>query len=74
MGSLFGGNVSPGAPPVPPPAPNAVPTAVDPAVIAAGSNARAKAAAALGASGTIVTGPQGLVTPASTAQKALLGG
>lgn len=59
-------------PPVPPPvAPP--PTPADPAVVQAGMAARQRAVAAMGATGTILTGPGGLTTPASTATKTLLG-
>jgi hypothetical protein len=40
----------------------------------AGANQRNLAAMAYGASSTILTGPQGLQTPASTTNKSLLGG
>lgn len=71
MGFL-GDSQQPQAPAIPPPvAPP--PTPVDPAVIKAGQDARARAVSGMGMGGTIFTGPQGLVTQASTAAKALTG-
>ena len=65
-----GGNVQMPPPPpayVPPPKPQS------PEIQAAGQTARQRAAAAIGSSGTILTGPAGLTNPANTAQKTLLG-
>ena len=69
----FGG--SPSVPP-PPPAPAPPPSLPDQGVQAAEQNQKNLAAAAYGASQTILTGPQGLVTPANTtgSGKTLLGG
>ena len=74
MGALFSPTPSIPAPPPPPPPVPPPPTPVDPAVAKAGADARTRAIAAGGIGGTIVTGPQGLTAPASTAQKTLLGG
>jgi hypothetical protein len=59
-----------------PPAPVPAPTLADNGVQGAAIDSKKKAAAAVGAAQTNVTGPQGLVTPASTssAGKTLLGG
>ncbi len=66
------------APPPPPPPPVPAPPppppqVADPQVQAAGKAARAKATNAVGPSSTILTGPQGLQTPAQTTNKTLLG-
>ena len=63
--------------PAPPPAPAPPPSLPDSGVQGAGANQRNLAAAAYGASQTILTGPQGLQTPANTTAsggKTLLGG
>ncbi len=64
------------SPPAPPPAPAPPPSLPDSGVQAAGQNQRNLAAMAYGASQTILTGPQGLQTPANTTAggKTLLGG
>ncbi|MGA3113474.1 MAG: hypothetical protein ABSF90_03470 [Syntrophobacteraceae bacterium] len=66
---------APSVPP-PPPAPAPPPSLPDSGVQAAGQNQKNLAAAAYGASQTILTGPQGLQTPANTtgSGKTLLGG
>lgn len=74
MGALFSSPASISAPPPPPPPVPPPPTPVDPAIAKAGADARSRAIAAGGIGGTVVTGPQGLTAPASTAQKTLLGG
>jgi hypothetical protein len=60
--------MSPSMPAVPavPPAPTPPPQLPDQAVQQAGQDTRNKAALAFGASQTILTGPQGLQTPAQT--------
>jgi hypothetical protein len=60
--------------PAPVPAPAPPPSLPDSGVQNAGANQRNLAAMAYGASSTILTGPQGLQTPASTTNKSLLGG
>ena len=67
----FGGS-SPSAPaaPIPPPAP---PVAASQAIQGAGASQMLAARAAAGQSSTILTGPQGLTTPATGQPKALLG-
>lgn len=63
--------------PAPPPAPPPPPSLPDQGVQAAGLAQRQLAAQAYGASQTILTGPQGLQTPAATTAnsgKTLLGG
>ena len=66
---------SPSVPPVPP-APAPPPALPDAGVQQAGTDQRSRAAMAYGAAQTILTGPQGLVTPANTTAsgKTLLGG
>lgn len=61
--------------PAPPPAPASPPSLPDSGVQGAGANQRNLAAAAYGASQTILTGPMGLQTPANTTAsgKTLLG-
>lgn len=68
----FGGSSIPAPAPVPPP-PAPAPQLPDQSVQAAGDTARARALAAIGPAATILTGPQGLVTPPQTAAKSLLG-
>ena len=70
----FGASV-PSLPPVPPP-PVPPPQLPDQAVQQAGIDARNRAAVAAAGSQTILTGPQGLQTPATTTAsgKTLLGG
>ncbi len=62
--------------PAPPPAPPPPPEIASQAVQQAGINQQQRAAMAYGAAQTILTGPQGLVTPANTTAsgKTLLGG
>jgi hypothetical protein len=61
--------------PAPLPAPTPAPALPDQGVQNAGSNQRNLAAQAYGVGNTIVTGPAGLVTPASTtSNKGQLGG
>lgn len=69
----FGGPASP--PPIPamPAPPVDPPQMADKAVSDAATGAKAKAAAARGYASTILTGGQGLETPASTTSKSLLG-
>jgi len=55
------------------PTPPDPPQMADDAVSDAANNVRAKAAAVQGYGSTILTGGQGLSTPASTTQKSLLG-
>lgn len=69
MGHLFGGGGSPSTPPPPPPPPQIQ----SPQGMQAGVDAQKRATGAVGAMGSIMTGPQGLTEPASTAQKTLLG-
>jgi len=66
---------APSLPPAPPPPPDIppVPELPDHGATAVSTDPRMKAAAAYGAGGTIVTGPQGLTTPALTTAKTLLG-
>ena len=79
MSALFGGGPSIPAPPVVPPPPPAAtpPTFANPNVAQAGANQRTRAAAAAGAGfgGTVQNqgGPAGLVEPATTAPRTLLG-
>jgi hypothetical protein len=64
---------APSVPPVPPPPPDP-PTDVDPGVKSARDQAKRKARAAQGYSSTVLTGPMGDLSPASTTSgKALLG-
>ncbi|WP_146747747.1 hypothetical protein [Paramagnetospirillum kuznetsovii] len=72
----IGGGGGMPAPPPPPPAPVPAPMAADNGVQNAASDAKKKAAAAVGASQMNATGPQGLTTPADTTGtgKSLLGG
>jgi hypothetical protein len=64
---------APSVPPVPPPPPDP-PTDVDPGVKNARDQARRKARAAQGYSSTVLTGPMGdLSTASTTSGKALLG-
>jgi hypothetical protein len=64
---------APSVPPVPPPPPEP-PTAVDPGVKAAREQARRKAQGAQGYTSTVLTGPMGDLSAASTTSgKALLG-
>jgi hypothetical protein len=74
MGALFSSPPSIPAPPPPPPPVPPPPTPVDPAIAKASADVRSRAISAATIGGTIATGPQGLTTPASTAQKTLLGG
>jgi hypothetical protein len=62
--------------PAPPPPPAPPPSLPDQGVQNAGANQRNLAAMAYGASQTVLTGPQGLQTPAGTTAsgKTLLGG
>lgn len=62
-------------PPPPPPAQTPVPQLPDQGAATVGQQSRAgaMAAAAANAGGTILTGPEGLTTPASSSQKSLLG-
>jgi len=70
----FGASVP--SPPPPPPPPVPPPSLPDQGVQGAGQNQRNIAAMAYGASQTILTGPQGLQTPANTTAtgKSILGG
>jgi hypothetical protein len=69
--AIFGGAPVPSVP-APPPA--ALPaTAATQSAVAAGSNAKAKGEAGALASGTAVTGGQGILTAPSTTGKTLLG-
>lgn len=54
-------------------APDATPTAMDPDTLAAREAQKKRQLAAAGLSGNILTGQQGLTTPASTSMKSLLG-
>ncbi len=66
--------VPPLPPPLPPPPPPPVtPTAADPAVAAARTRQRQRANLAGGRQSTILTSGLGLLTPAGTAKKTLLG-
>lgn len=69
----FGGHAQPTPPsiPAPPPPP---PMLQSPQGAAAADDARRRAAAASGYGGTIMTGPEGITTPATTSAKTLLGG
>lgn len=74
MGGLFGGPKMPAAPAAPPPPPNPATLASSSGMAAADqTQARAASAAGSGFDNTILTSPQGLKTPATTAQKSLLG-
>lgn len=70
MGSIFKSPKKPDDPP-PPTLPPQAPEEVSPAIASAREQARRKRAGA--ARETLLTGPSGLNTPASTARKALLG-
>ena len=73
----IGGGGGGGVPSIPPPpAPVPAPTLADNGVQGAAADQRKKAAMAVGAAQTNVTGPQGLTAPADTssAGKTLLGG
>ena len=65
------------APPPPPPAaievPAAPPTVIDPAVKTARKNEKKAAAQLAGRTGTILTGPRGVLAEANTSKKTLLG-
>jgi hypothetical protein len=61
------------APAPPPPAPPPPPQTPDEAAKAAGDAQKKVAQNAAGPGSTILTGPQGLTTPATTNQKTLLG-
>lgn len=67
LASIFTGGPSPPKPPPPPPLPQAPVGEISAAT-------KRRGAAAGAAASTIATSPQGLVAPASTAQKQLLGG
>lgn len=67
------GFATPSVPKVPPP-PAPAPSLPDQGVQNAGQNQRNLAALAYGANSTILTGPEGLQTPAGTTNKTLLGG
>ena len=69
--AIFGGGGMPTPPPVPPAA--LPPTSANQSAVAAGSNMRAKGAVGALASGTNVTGGQGLTEAPKTAGKELLG-
>jgi len=62
---------SPKAPPIPPAIPQ--PTEQDQAVVDAMDRERRKRSAQAGMASTLLTGGQGLTTPAPTQQKTLLG-
>lgn len=70
---MFGSSPANAAPPPPPQMPAAPPTPVDEAVIKAKTDAQSKAIAMAGVGSTVVTGGQGLNTPADTAKKKLMG-
>lgn len=70
---LGGGAQAAQAPPPPPPMPAAPPTPVDDTVVQAKNDAQQRAMDAAGVGSTVVTGGQGLTTPASTAAKKLTG-
>lgn len=74
MSSLFSSPPSPPPIPTPPPAANP-PTMASAAVGASGASQKARAAAAGALGGTITNqnGPAGLVEPASSAPRSLLG-
>lgn len=69
---FFSAPSMPAPPPMPTPPPDP-PQMADKAVSDAANGVRAKAAAAQGYGSTLLTGGQGLSTPASTTQKTLLG-
>lgn len=74
MGFLFGGDQEEAATPAPPPPPpEPAPTANAPEGQAAAAAARRRAQGARGVGSTITTGPEGLVAPATTTRKSLLG-
>lgn len=62
------------APPPPPPAPAPPPPLLTPQGDAAGADAQRRAVRGFGQSQMNPTGPAGLVTPATTTNKPLLGG
>lgn len=69
----FGGGAS-ASPPPPPDTKNLVPPMLQsPAGMEAADAVKKRAAANRGYGGTIVTGGQGVITPANTSQKQLLG-
>ncbi len=75
---IFGSPKPPAVPPLPPPLPPpppppSTPTAADPAVAAARLRQRQRAALAGGRQSTITTSGLGLLTPAGTAKKTILG-
>jgi hypothetical protein len=70
---MCGSSPSPPAPPPPPPAPPELPRETDEAVKRAREDERRRARAAVGRSGTILTGGTGLTAPATTEKKTLLG-
>lgn len=71
---IFSAPAAPYVPPLPaPPPPPPTPTPADPAVSQAASDAMNRAKAAAGYASTILTSPQGVTAPASTASKTLLG-
>lgn len=69
---FFSSPSAPAPPPLPPPLP-AVPTPADPVVGQARTRQRQRAALAGGRRSTILTGGRGLLTPADTARKTILG-
>ena len=75
---IFGSPSTPAAPPLPPPLPPpppppATPTAADPAVAQARTRQRQRAGLAGGRGSTVLTSGLGLLTPAGTVKKTLLG-
>jgi hypothetical protein len=66
----MGSSPKPPPPPAPPPAP---PTQASPAVQAARDDERKRARLAAGRASTILTGAQGVMAPAETGGKSLLG-
>jgi hypothetical protein len=73
MGHILGGGGSAPAPPPPLPPPPPPPSPGAAAGINAGADAANRLRERAGAASTIMTGPQGLTTPATTAPKSLLG-
>ena len=73
----FGGSNKSTPPPPPPPAavvmPTPVPTAIAPAVKTARKNEKKAAAQLMGRKGTILTTSRGVMAPADTQKKTLLG-
>lgn len=69
---IFSSPRAPAVPPLPPPLPPP-PTAADPAVAQARTRQRQRAGLAGGRQSTVLTSGLGLLTPAGTAKKTLLG-